>query len=275
MPIVHANGIDICYEETGSSDDVVLLVNGFTSQLISWTPGFVDQLAERGFRVITFDNRDTGFTTKSEGEPPAYTLRDMAADGMALLSALGIERAHVVGASMGGMIVQRMAIDFPDRVRSVTSIMSTTGDPAVASPQPEAMQALLTPPPTDRDAYLDHCADTWRIFAAGHYDEQRFRDRFARSYDRCFHPVGATYQMAAIMSDGDRTAELAGVRCPALVIHGRADPLVAISGGEATAAAIPGAELVVFDDMGHDLPPALLPDIVDAIAKVAARASAA
>ena len=274
MPIVSANGIDICYEDAGAADDpVILLVNGFTSQLISWTPGFVDQLVARGFRVITFDNRDVGFTTKSEGEAPAYTVGDMAADGMALLTVLGIERAHVVGASMGGMIVQRMAIDHPDRVLSVTSIMSTTGNPAVAAPRPEAMQALLTPPPTEREAYLEHAAATWKIFAASYYDEDRFRDRFARSYDRCFHPAGAAFQMAAIMSERDRTEELGSVRCPALVIHGKADPLVDVSGGEATAAAIPGAELVLFDDMGHDLPPALLPEIVDAIAKVAARST--
>jgi len=277
MPIVHANGIDICYEEAGSPDDpVVLLVNGFTSQLISWTVGFVDQLVARGFRVITFDNRDAGLTTKQEGKPPTdgpppYTLKDMAADGMALLTALGIESAHVVGASMGGMIVQRMAIDFPDRVRSLTSIMSTTGQPAATAPQPDAMKALITPPPTEREAYLAHQAETWKIFAGAYYDEERFRDRFARSYDRCFNPAGAAFQMAAIMGAGDRTPELGGVRCPTLVIHGKADPLVGVSGGEATAAAIPGAELLLFDDMGHDLPPALLPQIVDAIAKVAAR----
>ena len=272
-----ANGIDICYEETGSPDDpAILLVNGFTSQLISWTVGLVDQLAERGFRVISFDNRDVGLTTKSGGSPPAdgspaYTLGDMAADGMALLSAIGVDRAHVVGASMGGMIVQRMAIDHPQRVRSVTSIMSTTGDRSVGAPQADAMAALLTPPPTDRDAYLEHSATTWKIFAGAYYDEERFRDRFSRSYDRCFNPAGAAFQMAAVMSDGDRTPELRELRCPALVIHGRADPLVGFSAGEATAAAIPGAELVAFDDMGHDLPPALLPQIVDAIAKVAAR----
>jgi pimeloyl-ACP methyl ester carboxylesterase len=277
MPIVHANGIDICYEDAGSSDDpVILLVNGFTSQLISWTVGFVDQLAERGFRVVTFDNRDVGFTTKTAGElpsdgSPAYTLRDMAADGMALLSAIGVDRAHVVGASMGGMIVQRMAIDHPDRVRSMSSIMSTTGNHTVGAPTPEAMQALLTPPPADREAYLEHQALTWKLFAGAYYDEARFRDRFSRSYDRCFYPAGALFQMAAIMRDGDRTADLGRVRCPALVIHGRADPLVGISGGEATAAAIPDAELLVFDDMGHDLPPPLLPQIVDTIAKVGAQ----
>ncbi len=280
MPSVRANGIDICYEETGAPDDPpILLVNGFTSQLISWTVGFVDQLAARGFRVICFDNRDVGLTTKSEGRPPAggpppYTVADMAADGVGLLGALGIDRAHIVGASMGGMIAQRMAIDHPTRVRSLTSIMSTTGDSAVGGPQAEAMQAMLTAPPTDRDAYIEHNATLWKILAGSHYDENRFRDRFARSYDRCFNPTGAAFQIAAIMSDGDRTADLATVTCPTLVLHGAADPLVGLSGGEATAAAVPGAELVVFDDMGHDLPPALLPQIVDAISKVALRATA-
>jgi pimeloyl-ACP methyl ester carboxylesterase len=274
MPIAAVNGIEICYEDTGSPDHpAVLLVNGFTSQLISWTDGFVDQLVAHGFRVITFDNRDTGLTTKSTGEPPAYTLADMAADGMALLASLGIERAHIVGASMGGMIVQQMAIDFPDRVVSLTSIMSTTGDRSMGTPEPEAMSLLLTPPPTERDAYLDHNAALWRVLAGAHYDEARFRDRFTRSYDRAFHPEGAKYQMAAILAGGDRTARLAGVRCPTLVIHGKADPLVGVSGGEATAAAIPGAELLAFDDMGHDLPPALLPEITAAIAKLAASAS--
>ena len=273
MPIARANGIEICYEEAGAPDDpVVLLVNGFTSQLISWTPGFVDQLVGHGFRVITFDNRDTGLTTKSSGEPPAYTLADMAADGIALLTSLGVNRAHVVGASMGGMIVQQMAIDFPERVASLTSIMSTTGDRSMGAPSAEAMTLLLTPPPTDRDAYLDHNAALWRVLAGKFYDEARFRDRFAQSYDRAFNPDGAKYQMAAIVSGGDRTERLAGVRCPTLVIHGKADPLVGISGGEATAAAIPGAELLAFDDMGHDLPPALLPEITAAIAKLAARA---
>ncbi|MBA3655344.1 MAG: alpha/beta hydrolase, partial [Actinobacteria bacterium] len=255
MPIVQANGIDICYEESGSADDpALLLVNGFTSQLISWTPGFVDQLVDAGFRVVCFDNRDVGLTTKSSGEPPQYSLADMAADGIALLTSLGIARAHIVGASMGGMIVQRMTIDHPDRVRSLTSIMSTTGDARVGKPDPDAITALLSPPPTEREAYLDHSATLWRRISGPLYDEDRARQRAATSYDRCFNPAGAAYQMAAIMADGDRTQALAGVRCPTLVIHGRVDPLVRLSGGEATAAAVPGAELLVLDDMGHDLP---------------------
>ena len=273
MSTVRANGIDICYEETGSRDDpTLLLVNGFTSQLVGWEPEFIDALVAEGFHVVRFDNRDVGLTSKSEGEPPAYTLSDMADDGMALLSELGIDKAHIAGLSMGGMIVQRMAINHPDRVLSLTSIMSTTGDTSVGTPHPEAMQALLTPPPSERDAYLDDAEKKWKLFSGPHYTPERARDRAARSYDRCFHPKGAAFQMAAVMSDGDRTSELGKVRCPALVIHGRVDPLVTLSGGEATAKAIPGAELLVLDEMGHDLPIPLSADIAAAIAKVAARA---
>jgi pimeloyl-ACP methyl ester carboxylesterase len=273
MPTTHANGIDIYYEEWGAADaPVILLVNGFTSQLISWEQALIDGLVDNGFRVIAFDNRDVGLTSKSSGEPPAYTLADMASDGMALLTALGVERAHVAGASMGGMIVQRMAIDHPDRVLSLTSIMSTTGDRSVGAASPEAMESLLTRPPDDRAAYLDHSAKMWSIFAGPHYSEERARDRAARAYDRAFYPAGAAFQMAAVLSDGDRTERLGAVTCPTLVIHGRVDPLVTLSGGEATAKAVSGAELLVIDDMGHDLPPAIAPRVVEAIAKLAARA---
>jgi len=281
MPSVAANGIDIYYEESGGAGDpVILLVNGFTSQLIQWEDALVDGLVERGFRVIRFDNRDVGLTSRTQGtapapgsgEPPPYTLADMAADGMALLTALGVDRAHVVGASMGGMIVQRMAIDHPDRVLSLTSIMSTTGDRTVGAPTPEAMTALVTPPPTERDAYIDHSVELWRIIGGPHYDETRIRNRSGRAYDRAFYRAGAAFQMAAIMADGDRTDELGGVTCPTLVIHGAADPLVGVTGGEATAKAVPGAELLILDDMGHDLPPQVVPRVVDAIARVAAGA---
>ena len=281
MPSVSANGIDIYYEESGAvGDPVILLVNGFTSQLIQWEDSLVDGLVERGFRVVRFDNRDVGLTSRTQGtapapgsgDPPPYTLADMAADGMALLTALGVERAHVVGASMGGMIVQRMAIDHPDRVVSLTSIMSTTGDRNVGTPTPEAMTALITPPPTEREAYIDHSADTWRIIGGPHYDETRIRNRSARAYDRAFNRAGAAFQMAAIMADRDRTDELGHLSCPTLVIHGAADPLVGVSGGEATAKAVPGAELLIIEDMGHDLPPQVVPRVVDAIARVAATA---
>jgi pimeloyl-ACP methyl ester carboxylesterase len=279
MDTVRANGIDICYDVLGPPEGrPLLLVNGFTSQLVSWEPEFLDALVDQGFRVVRYDNRDVGLTSKtpgdppSGGEPPPYTLADMATDGMALLTELGIDKAHVAGASMGGMIVQHMAFGHPDRVLSVTSIMSTTGGTTVGTPNPDAMQALLTPPPTEREAFLDHTAKSWKLFSGPHYDEQRSRDRGARSYDRAFYPRGAAFQMAAVMGDGDRTERLGTVRCPALVIHGRVDPLVTLSGGEATARAIPGAELLVFDEMGHDVPIPLSADIAAAIAKVAARA---
>ena len=292
MPIAHANGIDICYEDTGTagdSDPVVLLVNGYTSQMISWDDRLIELFNEHGFRVIRYDNRDVGLTSKTPGDPPAfvpsedsglptlegpppYTLADMATDGIALLGELGIDKAHVVGASMGGMIVQHMAFGHPDHVLTMTSIMSTNGDRSVGQPKPEAIAQLMTPPPDDREAYLDHTATTWRIISGPHYDEAKARDRAARSYDRAFYPQGAAFQMAAIGAEGDRTEQLKEIRCPALVIHGRVDPLVTLSGGEATAAAIPGAELMILDDMGHDLPVPRLPDIVEAIAKLAARA---
>jgi pimeloyl-ACP methyl ester carboxylesterase len=291
MAIAHANGIDICYEDTGSpSDDdpVVLLVNGSSSPMISWDDRLIELFNEHGFRVVRYDNRDVGLTSKTPGDlptfvpsdeglptlegPPPYTLADMASDGIALLGELGVDKAHVVGASMGGMIVQHMAFGHPDHVLTMTSIMSTTGDRSVGQPKPEAMAALMTPPPTEREAYLDQGATTWRLISGPHYDEAKARDRAARSYDRAFYPQGAAFQMAAIGYDGDRTERLGTIRGPALVIHGRVDPLISVSGGEATAAAIPGAELIVLEDMGHDLPFPRLPDIVEAIAKLAARA---
>jgi pimeloyl-ACP methyl ester carboxylesterase len=195
----------------------------------------------------------------------------MASDGVAVLDELGIERAHVVGASMGGMIAQHVAFDHPDRVLSLTSIMSTTGDRSVGRPTPEAGTALLTPSPPDRQGYIDNAASSWKIFSGPHYDEARVRERAARIYDRSFYPAGAAFQLAAVLSDGDRSERLSGVRAPTLVIHGRVDPLITLSGGEATARAIPGAELLVLDEMGHDFPGPLLPDIAAAIAKLAAR----
>jgi pimeloyl-ACP methyl ester carboxylesterase len=247
-------------------------------------------LATKGYRVIRYDNRDVGLTTKTDGPTPdiaalfeerlagkvppspPYTLSDMAADGMAVLSALGVERAHVVGMSMGGMIVQLMAIEHPDRVRSMTSIMSTTGNPAVGTSSPEALAALATPPPTERDAYLDFQVNLWRIISGPLYDPVYRRERAGLFYDRMFWPTGAAFQMAAILSAPDRTDQLAKLDLPTLVIHGRADPLVALSGGEATAAALPSAKLVVYNDMGHDLPVPLFPDYVADIVTVAGRA---
>lgn len=291
MPHASANGIEICHEEFGdTSHPAILLVNGYTSQMISWDERFCEMLASHGFRVIRFDNRDVGLTSKTQGplpdlRPPAqpgglfqlegdppYMLRDMAADGIGLLDVLGIERAHVVGMSMGGMIVQNMAIHFPQRVLSITSIMSTTGSPEVGRSTPEAIEGLLAVAPSERDANIEHGVKVTKIISGPLWEESRARQRVARAYDRAYYPAGASFQMAAVVADGDRTQALAKISCPTLVIHGRVDPLITLSGGEATAAAIPGAELLVLDEMGHDLPPKLWPDITGAIAKLATRA---
>jgi pimeloyl-ACP methyl ester carboxylesterase len=288
MPTTKANGIELCWEGFGeASDPAVLLIMGYTAQMISWDEGFCEMLAGHGFRVIRFDNRDCGLSHKTQGPPPdlrapaeegrflqlagdaAYTLRDMAADAAGLLDAIGIDAAHVVGASMGGMIAQNMAIEHPHRVLTLTSIMSSTGNPGVGHPTPEAIGALLVRPPAEREAFIEHSAKVTRITNGPLWDEQRARERAARAHDRSYYPQGAAFQTAAIITDGDRTKRLWGISAPTLVIHGRADSLIGVSGGEATAAAIPGAELLVFDEMGHDLPPKLWPQITGAIAKLA------
>jgi pimeloyl-ACP methyl ester carboxylesterase len=286
MPRAAANGIEIEYETFGqSSDPPLLLVNGFTSQMIGWDEGFCQALADRGFYVIRFDNRDAGLTTKLDGrevdlaalmaaragngpvpEVP-YTLSDMSDDGFGLLTALGIEAAHIAGASMGGMIVQTMAIEHPERVLSLTSIMSTTGEPDYFKSDPAAMQALLTPPPTERGAYIDNSATSWKLFASPrYYDEDKIRDRAARSYDRMFYPEGAARQMGAITASGSRADGLRKLRVPTLVIHGRADTLILPMGGERTAELVPAANLLLCNDMGHDVPEPLWPLIADTVA---------
>jgi pimeloyl-ACP methyl ester carboxylesterase len=285
------DGVRLEYETFGDpTDPAVLLVMGFGAQLTGWEEGFCRQLVGHGLHVIRFDNRDCGLSSKTEGEPPnllavlaqvqagegtsidvPYSLSEMAADGLAVLDAVGVDAAHVVGASMGGMIVQQMAIEHPARVLSVTSIMSTTGDPEVCQGKPEAMAALMTPPPTERAAAIERGVSLWRVISGPLFDEDKARIRSAESYDRSFYPQGAAFQLAAIAKTGDRTAGLNQLSVPALVIHGAADPLIGLSGGEATAEAIPGAELLVIDDMGHDLPEPRWPEITGAIAALAAR----
>jgi pimeloyl-ACP methyl ester carboxylesterase len=203
-----------------------------------------------------------------------YTLDDMADDTAGILDALGLESAHVVGASMGGMIVQTLAILHPQRVRSLTSIMSTTGDPALPPAKPEAMAVLLAPPPSEREASIERGVQTWRTIGSPGFpfDEANVRKRAALAYDRCFHPEGTARQLAAILVHGSRRARLAHLKVPALVIHGAADPLVPIEGGRDTAASIPGAELLVIEGMGHDLPQGAWPQIVGAIATHVERA---
>ena len=294
-----ANGIRIEYETFGDrGQPPLLLVMGLGAQMITWEEGFCEQLAAEGFFVIRYDNRDTGLSTRFEeaglpdlgalltaaltGQPaPAgtvpYGLEDMADDGIGVLDALGIDAAHVVGASMGGMIAQAMVIRHPARVLSLCSIMSTTGDRAIGAPTPEAIGALMAPPPTNRDEAMDRGLEAYRVLAGSAFpiDEDRVRRRAARAYDRAFYPPGVARQLAAILAADDRTPGLAKVTVPTLVIHGEADPLVTPSGGEATARAVPGAELLTIPGMGHDLPEPAWPRIIGAIAANARKAVAA
>ena len=291
MPQIAANGVTLEYETYGNpAHPPLLLIMGLGAQLTLWPIELVDALVARGYRVIRYDNRDIGLSTKftaagvpdlpavmmamMSGKPPAlpYTLTDMADDAAALLTALGIVRAHIVGASMGGMIAQLVAINHADRVASLTSIMSTTGNPTLPPAKPEAMAALMERPTTAE--LTDVLALGLRISRAigspGYpAPEDRLRTRIERDFRRSFHPTGAGRQMAAIMADGDRRERLKAVTAPTLVIHGEVDPLVPVEGGKDTAAAIPGATLLTIPGMGHDLPLELVDRIADAIAGVA------
>jgi pimeloyl-ACP methyl ester carboxylesterase len=274
------NGIDIEYSTTGNpSDPALLLVMGLGAQLTAWPDGFVDLLAGHGYFVIRYDNRDTGLSTKFEGEADlaallggdtssaSYFIEDMADDGVALLTHLGIDRAHVVGASMGGMIIQAMVIHHPDRFISACSVMSTTGDRSVGQPSPEAMTALLRPRASTREEAIDGAVEASKIIGSPGYpaDETTLRQRAAESYDRSFCPEGFGRQLAAILASPDRTEGLGQVKMPFLVIHGEADPLVTPSGGAATAAAVPDSTYLTIPGMAHDLPDALWVTISDAV----------
>ena len=286
--------IKLEYDTHGSPDDpALLLVMGFAAQMTAWDDELCRLFAERGRYVIRFDNRDCGLSGKLDGvsvdigrvlvaglggdalPPVPYTLADMANDAVGLLDHLGIDRAHVVGASMGGMIGQTMAIEHPGRVASLTSIMSQPGDPSVGQATPEAEIALLTPPPTDRAGFIEASSRVAVWASKKYFDLDATRRRFAAAYDRSFYPEGAPRQLAAIYASGDRSAALAELDVPTLVIHGRDDTLITPTGGTRTAELIPGAELLMLDDMGHDLPPALWPVIVDAVIRTTERAGAA
>jgi pimeloyl-ACP methyl ester carboxylesterase len=287
-----ANGVEIEYESFGrEGDPVILLVMGLGAQLTLWPDALCEKLANKGFRVIRYDNRDVGLSTKLDaaGVPemaeifsgaakPAYTLDDMAADGAALLDALSIERAHIVGASMGGMIAQLIAANHPEKVLSLTSIMSTTGNPAVPPATPEAMAALTTRLPADAslDAMIDNAVKNYGVIGspAHDYNTPEERAKIRRGLQRSIYPAGFARQMAAIVANGDRREKLKGVTAPTGVIHGEVDPLVNLEGGKDTAASIKGAELIVIPGMGHDLPPFVLDQVVDAIAKTAGRVHA-
>jgi pimeloyl-ACP methyl ester carboxylesterase len=289
--IAKANGIDIAYETFGNPNARPLLaVMGLGAQMIAWDDEFMEKLAANDFHVIRFDNRDTGLSTKMENAPApnvqaamtgdtssaSYTLNDMADDAVGLMDTLGVSRAHIMGASMGGMIVQAMAIRHPRRIVSMTSIMSTTGARDVGQAKPEAMAVLLAPPAKSRDEAIEMSVTSSKVIGATGFpfDEARVRSIAARSYDRSNYPVGMARQLVGIVASGDRTEALKQVRVPTVVIHGDVDPLVTLSGGQATAAAIPGAKLVTIPGMGHDLPEGAWDTIVNAVVENAARAAA-
>jgi pimeloyl-ACP methyl ester carboxylesterase len=282
-------GIEIAYESFGDpGDPVLLLVMGLGMQMLGWDEEFCELLADRGFRVIRFDNRDVGLSSKvGRGNPNVlaaavglasseYRLADMANDAVGLLDHLGADDAHVVGASMGGMIAQTIAARHPIRARTLCSIMSGPGGHRVATmPRMSVIGTLLARPPSGRDAYAEHVATLFKRIGSPDYayDPERLKRRALLSYDRCFHPVGAAHQLMAIMASGNRTKEIREVSCPTLVIHGRDDKLLPPAGGRVVAKEIPGARLELIDGMGHDLPEQLWPRFADLIAENAARAS--
>jgi pimeloyl-ACP methyl ester carboxylesterase len=283
---VRANGIDICYEIFGDAGaEPLLLIMGLGAQMVLWDDAFCEQLAARGFRVIRFDNRDIGQSSKLSGGGPItafevfklrlfripvaapYRLRDMAEDTTALMDALGIASAHLVGASMGGMIAQEIAISFPQRVRSLTSIMSTTGNPKLRPPSREAMAVLMAPRPNNKEEYITRFEHVWKILRVGSFpeDEALDRSRAERIFSRGLNPAGVMRQLRAILASGSRKTRLRQVKAPTLVIHGTVDPLVRPEGGKDTAASIPGARLMMIEGMGHALPIPMWPEVIDAI----------
>ena len=287
MPKTTANGIEIHYEEEGDpAAPAMLLIMGFGAQLTLWPDELVEALAAQGFRVIRYDNRDVGLSQKFDGvKAPGlvkmtllskigftpkvpYTLADMADDGVGLLDALGIERAHIVGASMGGMIAQHVAARHPDRCLSLTTVFSTTGNPKLPPARPEAMKALITrPDSTEEGVLVEHGMMLARTIGSPGYPtpEDRLRERTLASVRRSFYPEGPTRHLSAIMADGDRRAMLRDIAVPTLVLHGEDDPLVPCEGGRDTAASIPGARLKTIPGWGHDLPLELVDELAGAI----------
>ncbi len=288
MPTAHVNGVDIEYVTSGDpADPALLLVMGLGSQLIAWPEMFVERLTARGFFTIRFDNRDSGLSSKFEGMPDfmalfggdrssaPYLVEDMAEDAVGVLDALGLERAHVVGVSMGGMITQALVINHPARVLSATSIMSTTGDVTVGAPTGEAVMAMLRPAADNREEAIAATLASNRVISSPGFpfEVDLMTRRAAASYDRCYCPEGTARQLGAILASADRTEGLRQVKIPFLVIHGEEDPLVNVSGGKATAAAVPDARLILIPGMGHDLPEATWDGIIDAIVATTASAS--
>lgn len=296
MSQVGANGIRLEYESFGhDANPVILLIMGLGAQLTRWPVAFCEKLAARGFRVIRFDNRDIGLSTRFAGAAVPdlrmiiaarmtglpvnlpYTLRDMAADTIGLLDALHIQQAHLVGASMGGMIAQIVAADHPQRVLSLTSIMSTTGNPTLPPPTPAAAAMLMTraPNPANREAYVAHGLNALRTAGSPGYpfDEAAARARILDDAARSYNPAGFARQIAAVTVSGDRREEIRRIRAPTIVVHGAEDPLVPPAAGRDTAENIANAELRVIPGMGHDLPPQLYDTIIDAIDSAAKRSA--
>ncbi len=277
-------GIDIAYQRLGNPDaPPVLLIMGIAAQSIAWPDAFCRALVDSGLQVIRFDNRDVGLSTHLTDAPPpdlpavlagdlssvSYTLSDMAADAVGLLDVLGFETAHVVGASMGGAIAQTMAIEYPGRVRSLTSMMSTTGNVSVGQPSPDVLREVFSGPrAVTRDDVIRQMLRAFRAVGSPGYptDESEVAARAGRAYDRSYDPTGVARQAIATVASGDRTERLRHLKVPTMVIHGLADRMCEPSGGRATAEAIPGAELVLIEGMGHDLPPGLRTDLAARIA---------
>ncbi|HVJ54465.1 MAG TPA: alpha/beta hydrolase [Aliidongia sp.] len=295
MPQIQVGALSFEYDSFGPADrPAVLLIMGLGAQMTRWPVELCEELVARGYRAIRFDNRDVGLSSKLDaagipdmgaifamlaGGPPVpspYSLDDMAADAVGLLTALGIERAHIVGASMGGMIAQLVAANHPERTLSLTSIMSTTGNREVPNGTPEAMGALFSPAPPADDIEAVVARGIRISYALGspgyRTDEATLRQSVLADTQRSYYPPGAARQTAAIVANGDRRAKLAGVKAPTVVLHGEDDPLVPLAGGRDTAAAIAGAELRIVPGMGHDFPVALVPVFADAITAAAARA---
>ena len=250
--------VEIFYEAFGDpGQPTLVLINGLSSQCINYATEWCEKFAAEGFQVVRFDNRDVGLSSKLEGQQ--YALSDMANDAVAVLDAIGVERAHVMGCSLGGMIVQRLAIDHPDRLRSVTSVMSRTGEPGYGESTPEALAFLMAKPATSRQEYIDNQVAALHVYGSKPewLDEPFLRARAAAAYDRCFCPAGVARQMGAVMHDPPRADALRGVRLPVLVMHGRRDTLIDPSGGRRTAELIPGARYVEIEGMGHDYPAAV------------------
>ena len=277
MPKAKNGSVEIEYETFGPpSAPTVLLINGLGSQMTRWPADFCEKLVAKGYRAIRLDNRDTGLSTWFQ-PGDKYTLSDMAADAVAVLDAAGVDKAHIAGVSMGGMISQALVIEHPERALSLTSIMSASGAPGTLDSTPEAGAVLSTAAPdpdADREAFIAHGVKNAQTIGSPAYPwpEGALRERVIAEHSRAFNPNGSARQMGAIRADGDRTERLGKLKIPTVVLHGADDPLVKPAGGEATAKAIPGAELRIIPGMGHDLPPALHDIFLDAITAAAARA---